>query len=404
MTLEDLRGRAIYIESYGCTYNHADTRRLEAILEGLGCTLTGPDEADAVIVNTCTVIEATERKMLRRLAAFAGRDLYVTGCMPLVQMERIRSVCTPQVIHPDEIRERSGTVGTPGAGAIGVVQVASGCVGRCSYCITRLARGRLVSASTEEILDAVRRLAASGACEIQLTGQDVAAWGLDRGESLPDLLQAVARVPGRFAVRIGMMHPASVLGILEPLIEAYESKKVFRFLHLPVQSGSDTVLERMQRGYTAADVIRIVDAFRERYPEMMISSDFITGFPGETEEEFRETLDLLDRAAFVKVNITRYSRRPGTVAAGFKNLPERIRKDRSRALLARANRIYDRYNEQWIGKETPVVATEKTIPGSTVCRNPCYLNVVIKEDLPFGFSGKAVITGNRRHYVTGERV
>jgi len=116
MTLEDLQGRAIYIESYGCTYNHADTRRLETILEGLGCRLTGPDEADAVIVNTCTVIEATERKMLRRLAAFADRDLYVTGCMPLVQMERIRSVCTPQVIHPDEIRERSGTVGTPGAG------------------------------------------------------------------------------------------------------------------------------------------------------------------------------------------------------------------------------------------------------------------------------------------------
>jgi tRNA A37 methylthiotransferase MiaB len=142
MTLEDLRGRAIYIESYGCTYNHADTRRLVTILEGLGCTLTGPDEADAVIVNTCTVIDATERKILRRLAAFADRDLYVTGCMPLVQLDKIRSVCTPQVIRPDEIHERSGSVGTLGVGAIGVVQVASGCVGRCSYCITRLARGR----------------------------------------------------------------------------------------------------------------------------------------------------------------------------------------------------------------------------------------------------------------------
>ncbi|MDV2481789.1 tRNA (N(6)-L-threonylcarbamoyladenosine(37)-C(2))-methylthiotransferase [Methanoculleus sp. Wushi-C6] len=404
MTLEDLRGRAIYIESYGCTYNHADTRRLEAILEGLGCTLTGPDDAEAVIVNTCTVIDATERKMLRRLAVFADRDLYVTGCMPLVQMERIRSVCTPHLIHPDEIHERSGTVGTPGAGAIGVVQVASGCLGRCSYCITRLARGRLKSASAGEILDAVRGLAASGAYEIQLTGQDVAAWGLDRGESLPDLLQAITGVPGRFAVRLGMMHPASVLGILDPLIDACAGEKVFRFLHLPVQSGSDTVLERMQRGYSAADVIRIVDAFRERYPEMMISSDFITGFPGETEEEFRETLGLLERAAFVKVNITRYSRRPGTPAAAFKDLPERIRKDRSRILLAEANRIYDRYNERWIGREIPVVATEKNAPGSTICRSPCYLNVVVREDLPFGFSGRAVITENRRHYVVGELI
>ncbi|MFY1645444.1 radical SAM protein, partial [Methanoculleus bourgensis] len=174
---------------------------------------------------------------------------------------------------------------------------------------------------------------------IQLTGQDVAAWGLNRGESLPDLLQAITEIPGRFAVRLGMMHPAPVLRILDPLIDAYASEKMFRFLHLPVQSGSDTVLERMQRGYRAGDVIRIVDAFRERYPDMMISSDFITGFPGETDEEFRQTLDLLRRAAFVKVNITRYSRRPGTPAAALKDLPERIRKDRSRALLAEANRI-----------------------------------------------------------------
>nr|WP_250988330.1 MiaB/RimO family radical SAM methylthiotransferase [Methanoculleus sp. CWC-02] len=399
-----MRGRRIHIESYGCTYNHADTRRLEAILERLDCTLTGPDEADTVIVNTCTVIGATERKMLRRLAAFADRDLYVTGCMPLVQMELIRSVCTPHVIHPAEIHERSRGVGTPGPGAVGVVQVASGCVGRCSYCITRLARGQLESTPPEAILDAVRDLVASGAYEIQLTGQDVAAWGLDRNETLPDLLKEIAEIPGRFAVRLGMMHPASVLGILGPLVDAYENEKVFRFLHLPVQSGSDAVLERMQRGYRAADIVRIVDACRERYPDMMVSSDFITGFPGETDEEFCRTLELLERAAFVKVNITRYSRRLGTPAAALKDLPERIRKDRSRVLLVEANRIYDRYNECWIGRETPVVATEKNAPGSTVCRNPCYLNVVVEEDLPFGFSGSAVITENRRHYVIGKLI
>lgn len=357
-----------------------------------------------MIINTCTVIGTTERKMLKRLAAFADRDLYVTGCMPLVQQELISSVCSPAFIHPDEIYERSSGVGTRGAGATGVVQVARGCVGRCSYCITRLARGRLVSASPEAILDAVRGLVRSGACEIQLTGQDVAAWGLDRGEALPDLLRAITEIPGRFAVRLGMMHPASVLRILDPLVEAYASEKVFRFLHLPVQSGSDAVLERMQRGYRATDVLAIVDAFRERYPGMMISSDFITGFPGETDEEFQQTIALQRRAAFVKVNITRYSRRPGTPAAALTDLPERVRTERSGALLIETNRTYDLYNERWIGRETPIVATEKNMPGSTVCRNPCYLNVIIKEDLPFGFSGRAVITKNRRHYVIGELV
>ena len=402
ITIDSLQGKSVYIESYGCTYNHADARRLETILESLGCRLTGPDEADAVIINTCTVIEATERKMLRRLEGFADRDLYVTGCMPLVQIDLIKSVCTPRIIHPDEIQERAGGVGSPGAGAIGVVQVASGCVGRCSYCITRLARGGLRSAPPEDILDAARSLVASGAFEIQLTGQDVAAWGIDRGESLPDLLQEIAGIPGKFAVRLGMMHPASVHRILDPLIDAYASPKIFKFLHLPVQSGSDAVLDRMKRRYHATDVIEIVDSFRERYPDMMISSDFITGFPGETDEEFEQTLDLLRRAAFVKVNITRYSRRPGTPAAALKDLPERIRKDRSRRLLGEANRIYDTYNERWIGRETAIVATEKNMPGSTVCRNPSYLNVIIKEDLPFGFSGRAVITENRRHYVIGK--
>ena len=355
-----------------------------------------------MIINTCTVIEATERKMLRRLKTFADRDLYVTGCMPLVQMDLISTVCAPRIIHPDEIHERAGGVGSPGAGAIGVVQVANGCVGRCSYCITRLARGRLRSAPAEDILDAVRRLVASGAFEIQLTGQDVAAWGIDRGESLPDLLQEISDIPGKFAVRPGMMHPGSVHRILDPLIDAYASPKIFQFLHLPAQSGSDAVLDRMKRRYHAADIVEIVDSFRKRYPDMMISSDFITGFPGETDEEFEQTLDLLRRTAFVKVNIPRYSRRPGTPAAALKDLPERIRKDRSRRLLSEANQIYDAYNNRWIGRETAIVATEKNMPGSTVCRNPSYLNVIIKEDLPFGFSGRAVITENRRHYVIGK--
>ncbi len=404
ITIQELQGKRVYIESYGCTYNHADTWRLEAILEDLGCRLTGPDEADAVVINTCTVIGTTERKMLRRLTAFTDRDLYVTGCMPLVQRELINSVCSPRIIHPDEIHEGYPGAGTRGPGATGVVQVARGCVGRCSYCITRLARGQLVSASPEAILDAVRSLVRSGAREIQVTAQDVAAWGLDRGESLPDLLQDITEIPGRFRVRPGMMHPASVLRILGPLIEAYESDKIFQFIHLPVQSGSDAVLERMQRGYRAADVIEIVDAFRERYPDMMISSDFITGFPGETDEDFQKTIDLQRRAAFVKVNITRYSRRPGTLAAALKDHPERVRTERSGALLAETNRIYDLYNERWIGSEVPIVATEKKMPGSTICRSPCYLNVIIKEDLPFGFSGRAVITENRRHYVIGELV
>ena len=188
----------------------------------------------------------------------------------------------------------------------------------------------------------------------------------------------------------------------DPLIEAYESDKIFQFIHLPVHP----VLMPSLSGCSAATAQ--TTSSRSSMRSGAVSgyddpSDFITGFC-EIDEDFQETIDLQRRAAFVKVNITRYSRRPGTPAAALKDLPERIRKDRSRVLLAEANRIYDRYNEGWIGRETTVVATEKNVPGSTVCRNPCYLNVVITEDLPFGFSGRAVITENRRHYVIGELI
>ncbi|MDN7025758.1 MiaB/RimO family radical SAM methylthiotransferase [Methanoculleus sp. FWC-SCC1] len=400
--MEHLIEKRIYIESYGCTYNHADTQKLITLLEAQGCTRVGPEEAEAVIINTCTVIGATERQMLRRLRAFADKELYVTGCMPLAQPDAVRSVCTARFIHPDTIRDRYGGVGTPAPGAVGIVQIASGCLGRCSYCITRLARGALCSASADAILDAVRTLAAGGAKEIQLTGQDVSAWGRDIGETLPDLLQRIDDIPGRFRLRLGMMNPATVLPILPDLARAYESEKVFQFLHLPVQSGSDAVLSRMSRGYRAADVLAIVSAFRERYPEMIISSDFIVGFPGETDTDFAASLKLLRQAAFAKVNITRYSRRPGTPAAAYKDLTDYVRKQRSRALLAEADRIYDDYHDRWLGRETPVVVTEQKVAGSVICRTPCYMNVVIKEDLPLGYEGRAVVTARKRHYVVGE--
>ncbi len=281
---------------------------------------------EAVVINTCIVIGATERHMIRRMRIFADKELYLTGCMPLARMDAILPVCTPRIIHPDSIRERYGSAGTLAEGAVGVVQIASGCVGSCSYCITRRARGAIASEPIDAVLDAVGRLVADGAKEIQLTGQDVSAWGIDRGERLPDLLREIVTVPGRYRLRLGMMNPATVFPILDDLAEAYAGEKIFRFLHLPVQSGSDTVLGRMQRGYRAADVLAIVRRFRERYPDMIISSDFIAGFPGETDADFQQSLDLLREAAFAKVNITRYSRRPGTPAAREKDLTDYVRK------------------------------------------------------------------------------
>jgi threonylcarbamoyladenosine tRNA methylthiotransferase CDKAL1 len=399
-----LRDKKIYAETYGCTYNHADTQKLISLAEAQGCRQVGPDEAEVFLINTCTVISATERTMLRRIQAFSDREVVVTGCMPVIQLDRIREICSPRVILPDQISERCGRVGAVVSPGVGIVQAASGCPGRCSYCITRLARGRLKSVPPEIILREVELLVREGAREIQLTGQDLSAYGADIGTNLALLLEAIADLPGAFAVRVGMLNPATTLPILEDLVAAFQSPRIFSFLHLPVQSGSDAVLAAMRRGYGAGDFVRIVDAFREAIPDVRLSTDFIVGFPTETDEDFTRTLALVRRTDPHKVNITRFSMRPGTPAALLKDLPDRVKKERSRALTGAANAVYDRMNTALIGREMTVLVTEEKVPGTVVARDRSYQNIVIREPLPLGGYCRVRITGHRRHYLVASRL
>ncbi len=193
-----LAEKRIYIETYGCSYNFGDTANLVEVLRHYGSTrVESPDEADAVIVNTCTVVGPTERRMLRRLSALQEKPLYVTGCMPLVQREAILSVCNPVIISPDAIREAYLRIRTVAPGGAGIVQIAQGCLGRCTYCITRRARGPLESFPEEEIREKVQAFVDAGAYEIQLTAQDVSAYGRDTGTDLPSLLSTISDLPGK---------------------------------------------------------------------------------------------------------------------------------------------------------------------------------------------------------------
>jgi len=403
--LDRLRSCRVFIETYGCRYNFGDTAKLVEILKSQGCTFaTGPDDADAVIVNTCTVVGPTERRMLRRLAALRDHDLYVAGCMPAVQRDVIFSVCTPAIISPEVIYERYARIGTVAPAGVGIVQLAQGCSGSCTYCLTRLARGPIRSFPPEEISGQVRALSQAGAAEIQLTAQDASAWGTDCGNSLPALLAALSAIPGRHRLRVGMMNPATVLPVLDELVDAFSGDHIFRFLHLPVQSGSDAVIGRMGRRYTVAEFEEIVAAFRKRLPGISLATDMITGFPGETEDDFSQSLALLRRVRPNKVNVTRYSRRPLTPAAGEKDFPDAVRKDRSRRMEACAAEIYAAVNANHIGTEVPFLVTETVREGSVMARSPAYLGIVINEDLPVGSEGRAILKKDRKYFFIGERV
>jgi len=403
--LEKFRDQRVYIETYGCRYNFGDTAKLVEILKNKNCLIVNSaKEADVVIINTCTVVGPTERRMLRRLSLFREYDLYVTGCMPAVQREAIFAVCTPTILPSEVIHEAYKSISTVAGGGVAVVQVARGCVGKCTYCLTRIARGPLKSFSENEIRAEISAHSNAGTPEIQITAQDISCWGRDIGKTLPALLRTLDDVPGRFMIRVGMMNPASVKGIIDDLVDAFAGDRIFKFIHLPVQSGSDAVLERMGREYTVADFEEIVAMFKKRYPEITLVTDMIVGFPGETHEDFSESLDLINRVRPNKVNITRYSPRPFTPVSSEKDFPDRVKKDRSRMMNSQAEQVYVSLNEGYLEKQVSFIVTETIKKGSVMARSPNYLGIVINEHLPVGYEGQAILKKDRKYFFIGQRV
>jgi len=398
-----LKGKRVYIETYGCRYNFGDTANLVAVMEHYGGTVvSSPEEADAVVVNTCTVVGPTERRMLRRLSALREKPLFVTGCMPLVQREAILAVCSPVIIPPDAIREAARSLEPVSPDHTGIVQIAQGCMGRCTYCITRRARGSLRSFPLHEIREKTRACIRAGAYEIQLTAQDTSAWGRDTGQHLPDLLSDLCSLPGHYRLRVGMMNPATAGSHLGELVDAFDSDHLFRFVHLPVQSGSDRILEQMGRDYTVREFEEIVSAFRRRYPDIFIATDFIVGFPGETEEDFSRSLALIERIRPAKVNVTRYSARPFTGPFAEKDFPDAIKKDRSRILNALAESHYTALNLPLLGTTVSCVVTEKLRPGSVMARTATYQGIVIGKDLPVGTNAEVWLKKDRKYFFIGD--
>jgi len=258
-----------------------------------------------------------------------------------------------------------------------------------------------VSFPQKEILEDVATQVAGGAVEVQVTAQDISAWGMDTGESLADLLYGITSIDGTFRIRIGMANPRTLSRLMPGFPGVFENEKLFRFLHIPVQSGSDRVLEEMNRGYTARDCLDIAGAFRARYPGFTIMTDMIVGFPGETEEDFQQSLEFIRAMRPNKVNITRFSRKRGTGVATAPDFTDYVKKQRSRAMNAAACEVYRSLNKPWIGKDVPFIVTEVLRAGSVIGRSPLYQGIVLPGELPIGSTGTARITGERLYYFTG---
>ncbi|UCE16447.1 MAG: tRNA (N(6)-L-threonylcarbamoyladenosine(37)-C(2))-methylthiotransferase [Candidatus Bathyarchaeota archaeon] len=398
--------KRVYVRSFGCPTNLADGEFMAGCLSEAGYEVVDRvEDADVVIYNTCGVKTPTENRVMNILRRVPrGKRLIVTGCLPLINVERIKDevkfdgVLGPapgskivEMVHKVGCGEKvveleknsKPSLGLPKISVnrvVGIVPINYGCLGSCSYCCVLFARGRLRSYRIEELVERVKRDLASGVKEVWLTSQDTACYGKDIATSLADLLKKVCRIEGEFFVRVGMMTPTYALEILNDLIQAYKDDKVFKFLHLPVQSGDDEVLKLMNRFYSVEDFRRIVNAFREEIPEITLATDVICGFPGESREAFEQTVELIKEVQPDVVNISKFFPRPHTPAGKMKPLvhPREV-KERSRRLAELSKMVSLERNRAWMGWEGRILVDEVgKKPSSWMGRNFAYKPVVVK--------------------------
>ncbi|MDE6564164.1 MAG: tRNA (N6-isopentenyl adenosine(37)-C2)-methylthiotransferase MiaB [Muribaculaceae bacterium] len=387
--MDNKDNKLLYIETYGCQMNVADTEVVASIMEMAGYQLTdGIGQADAVLLNTCSIRDNAEQKIISRLKALAaerrkrGRLLIgVIGCMAeRVQQELVEKHGVDIVAGPDAyldlpalfasaengqpaVNVELSTTETyrdvmpariPGQTVSGFVSIMRGCNNFCSYCIVPYTRGRERSRPVDSILGEVADLRKRGFKEVTLLGQNVNSY-LDGETDFAALISAVAEAVPDMRVRFTTSHPKDMSDAIIDAIASHTN--ICRHIHLPVQSGSNSVLKAMNRKYTREWYLDRIAAIRSRIPDCGISTDLFTGFHGETEEDFQETLSLMREVGFDSAFMFKYSERPGTLASRTMpdNVPEEVKIERLNRMIALQNELSASSNRADIGREFEVL-------------------------------------------------
>jgi threonylcarbamoyladenosine tRNA methylthiotransferase CDKAL1 len=267
----------------------------------------------------------------------------------------------------------------PSSKVIGIIQIAEGCTSACSYCCVRFARGRLQSYPYEKILEDLKNFINNGFKEIWLTSQDLSAYNYN-GYKLPNLLNEINKIPGEFFIRVGMMNPRTVLPIYKELAISFKNEKIFKFLHLPIQSGSNKVLKDMNRGYTVEDFKKIVNEFKKENNNLTLSTDIIVGFPTEDEDDFEKTIELIKEIKPDIINISKFFPRPKTPLEGKPTLPFEIIKKRVKEIFELSKKISYEKNMKYIGWIGKVLIDEKGCGNTWIGRNISYKPIVVESN------------------------
>ena len=420
-------GKKVFIKTFGCQMNVYDTERMEDALAQDGYTSTDVmEDADLVLLNTCHIREKAAEKVysdigrvnkvkIKRAKKGLKTTLGVTGCVAQAEGKEIMHrapivnlVAGPQTYHnlsrmveeaesgkrvvetEFEIEEKFAKLKTPtrkqiiARGVAAFLTVQEGCDKFCTFCVVPYTRGAEVSRSVDQIIEEAHRLVDAGVGEVTLLGQNVNAWhGAKNGKEwrLGELLYKLSEIEGLKRLRYTTSHPIDMDDVL---IEAHgKIDKLMPYLHLPVQSGSDKILKSMNRHHTSAEYMDVIKRVRKVRPDMAISGDFIVGFPGESDEDFEQTMDLIREVGYSSTYSFKYSERPGTPGAEMDNkVPESIKAERLLRLQALLREQLIDFNQNCVGKEMDILIEKKgRDAGQIVGRSPWLQAVVIDGDM-----------------------
>jgi len=397
----------VYVRTFGCPHNASDGEYMVGQLRDYGYTMVDSiEDCDACVVNSCTVKHPSETRAMNLVtsAQEAGKAIILAGCVPssdkklaesldgvsmldVTQLDRIVEVVEESIKgHTVKLLQKRKDLPSLALPKVRrdkyseIITINAGCLGSCTFCKTKSARGKVVSYPIEEIVARAKQVAAEGVCQIELASEDMGAYGVDIGTNIVELLNAVCdALPPGVMLRTGMTNPPYIMQHIDGIIEVLKRPNVHAFMHIPVQSGSDAVLQAMRREYTIAEFCHLIDKLKEAIPDIFLLSDIIAGFPAESEEDWEETMKLVRKYRFQGLHISQFYARPNTPAAKMKPIKSNIIKERWRECTDFTD-SYDR-NEGLAGREERVwfSATEEK-RGQTIGRTKTFAKVVVKRD------------------------
>lgn len=416
----------IWVEAYGCSASFADSEMISGLIINGGHTLAqNSSDSDLNLIVTCSVKDATADKMVNRIKKLKSKPLIVAGCLPKAERLTVEKFgSNASMLGPNALGKTLDVINSTLKGkrkieledsdlikvglpkvrlnpVVGIIEIASGCMSECTFCQTKLSKGDLHSYRLGDIVRQVKQDIKDGCKEIWLSSTDNGCYGLDIGTDLPGLVNAIGEIEQDFMIRVGMMNPMYMPRIRDGLLRSFESNKVFKFLHIPVQSGSNKILKDMRRGHTAKVFRDANEKFRRKFGKFTVSTDIIVGFPSETEEDFAQTVDLIKETRPDIINLSRYSARPGTKAAKMNQLEISEVKRRSKVVFELTKKIERERNEEWLGWQGEVLFDESS-DGTVKGRNFAYKPIVIEEPVKLGQKIKVEIIKATQHGLWGK--